>query len=124
MTPKLSSRVSKPLRPPRPPDRRVVNTIPLSVKRRAGDPVGLDRCGEGVDDDWAGDAAVGGDRERVAGVVVDPAQDLGVGAVSEAVVGEVGLPGFVGLVGLEADVGRAWRFRGSGVMSWWRRRIR
>ena len=53
----------------------------------------------------AGDAAVGGDRERVAGVVVEPGQDLGVGAVGEPPVGEVGLPAFVGLFGGEADVG-------------------
>lgn len=48
---------------------------------------------------------VGGDREGVAGVVVEPGEDFGVGAVGEAVVGDVCLPGFVGLVGLEADVG-------------------
>ena len=34
--------------------------------------------------------------ERVAGVVVEPGQDLDVGAVGEAVVGEVGLPALVG----------------------------
>ena len=39
-------------------------------------------------------------------MVVEPAEDFGVGAVSEAVVGEVGLPGLVGEVGFEADVGR------------------
>ena len=58
-----------------------------------------------VDDDGAGDAAVGGDRQGVAGVVVEPVEDLDVGAVGEPPVGEVGLPAFVGLFGGEADVG-------------------
>ena len=38
-------------------------------------------------------------------MVVEPGQDLDVGAVGEAVVGEVGLPGLVRLLGGEADVG-------------------
>ena len=62
---------------------------------------------ERVDDDGAGDPLVGGDRQGVAGVVVEPGEDLDVDAGGEAVVGEVGLPGLVGLVGFEADVGRA-----------------
>ena len=48
-------------------------------------------------------------------MVVEPGEDFGVGAVSEAVVGDVRLPGFVGLFGLESDVGGAgflFRFRG------------
>ena len=44
---------------------------------------------------------VGGDGQGVAGVVVEPGEDLDVDAVGEAVVGEVGLPGFVGLFGWE-----------------------
>ena len=32
-------------------------------------------------DDGAGDAAMGGDRECVAGVVVEPAEDLDLGAL-------------------------------------------
>ena len=60
---------------------------------------------EGGTHDRAGDAAVGGDRQRVAGVVVDPAQDFGVGVIGEPPVGEVGLPAFVGLFGGEPDVG-------------------
>jgi hypothetical protein len=48
---------------------------------------------------------VGGDRQRVAGAVVQSGQNLhigaAVGAVDEPVVGEVGLPGLVRLVGLE-----------------------
>jgi hypothetical protein len=47
-------------------------------------------------DDRAGDAAVGGDREGVAGVVVEPGEDLGVGAIREAPVGGVALPALVG----------------------------
>ncbi len=39
-------------------------------------------------------------------MVIDPRQDLDVDAIGEAVVGEVGLPGFVGLLGLETDVRR------------------
>ena len=74
--------------------------------------MGVAAGGEGVDDDWAGDASVGGDRQGVAGVVVEPGEDFGVGAVGEAVVGEVGLPGLVGLFSLEADVGRTGSFLG------------
>jgi hypothetical protein len=60
-------------------------------------------CGlpEGVEHDPAGDVAVGRDVQGVAGVVVEPGDGLGVAAVSEPVVGEVGLPGFVGLFGPE-----------------------
>lgn len=53
-----------------------------------------------------GDTGVGGEGEGVAGVVVEPGEDLGVLAAGEGVVGEVGLPRLVGLVGFEADVGR------------------
>ena len=66
---------------------------------------------------WCGDAAVGGDRERVAGVVIEPGQDFGVGLVDEPPVSEVGLPAFVGLFGGEADVGGLGRFAGVGVTS-------
>jgi hypothetical protein len=74
----------------------------------------LVRCNgfpEGPDDDGAGDPVVRGDREGVAGVVVEPGQDLAVRARSavgsgESVVGEVGLPALVGLLGGEPDVGR------------------
>jgi hypothetical protein len=72
-------------------------------------------CGNGflerVQDNRSGDAAVGGDRERVAGVVVEPGQDFGVGRVGEPPVGEVGLPAFVGLVGSQTDVGGLGTFR-------------
>jgi hypothetical protein len=48
---------------------------------------------EGAQDDGAGDVGVGGDAERVAGMVVEPGEDLAVGAVGESPVGEVRLPG-------------------------------
>lgn len=48
---------------------------------------------------------VGADVQSRPGVVVEPGDDLGVGSGAQAVVGEVGLPGLVGLFGLEADVG-------------------
>lgn len=65
---------------------------------------------ERVCDDLGGDASVGGDVEGVAGMIIDPGDDLDVGAgpavgVGEAVVREVGLPALVGLVGLEVCVG-------------------
>ena len=41
----------------------------------------------------------------MAGVVVEPAQDLDVDASGEPVMGEVGLPHLIGLLGLEAAVG-------------------
>jgi len=62
-----------------------------------------------------GDASVGGDGDGVAGVVVDPAEDFGVGAAGDAPVGEVGLPAFVGLFGGEADVGGLGAFLRLGV---------
>jgi hypothetical protein len=65
-----------------------------------------DRGTERVDHDRAGDATVGGDPQGVAGVVVQPGQDLDLDAGAEAVVGEVGLPALVGLVGLESDIRR------------------
>lgn len=47
---------------------------------------------------------MGGDRQGVAGVVIQPGEDLGVGAIREPPVGDVGLPALVGQVGFEADV--------------------
>lgn len=63
---------------------------------------GFPECAE---DEVGGDPGVCGDVERGAGVVVEPGDDLGVAAGGESVVGEVGLPGLVGLFGLESDVG-------------------
>jgi hypothetical protein len=61
-------------------------------------------CAERREHDRAGDPGVGGDREGVTRTVVQPGQDLAVGAVGQPVVGEVGLPGLVGLIGFEPDV--------------------
>ena len=49
---------------------------------------------------------MGGHRQRVAGVVIQPGQDLGVGAVGQPVMGEVRLPALVGQVRGEPEVGR------------------
>ena len=62
-------------------------------------------------DDGAGDWLVAGEGERVAGVVVEEAQNLCVGrgcavGSGEPIVGEIDLPHFVGLLGGETDVGR------------------
>jgi hypothetical protein len=43
-------------------------------------------------------------------VVVEPVEDLHIAAVSQAPVGEVRLPAFVGLFGGEAVIGAAWSF--------------
>lgn len=45
-------------------------------------------------------------------MVVEPGDDFDVGAIGEAPVGEVGLPGFIRQRGLESFVGRA------GAFSW------
>ncbi len=103
----------------------------------AGEPDGVDHavvgergCGvsvqvsglpEGGQHDRGGDPGSVRTVQGVAGVVVEPGDDLGVRAggavgVGEPVVGEVGLPGLVGLLGLEPDVGAtsvAWTGRGS-----------
>ena len=49
---------------------------------------------------------VGGEVEDVTGAVINPGQYLDVCPLGEPVVGEVGLPGFVGHGGFEPDVGR------------------
>ena len=46
----------------------------------------------------------GGAGQQQPGVVVEPVQDLHVGAVGQRPVGDVGLPAFVGLLGGEAEV--------------------
>jgi hypothetical protein len=77
---------------------------------RRGQPVlvrgGGERCYHGP----AGDAGVGGGVQQVPGVVIEPGDDLHVGAVREPEVGEVGLPGLVGLGGFEPDNRGAWPF--------------
>lgn len=64
-----------------------------------------DRVEEGVADGLRGDSRVGADVQGVAGVVIEPGDDLGICALGQRVVGEVGLSGLIGLLGLEADVG-------------------
>ena len=69
-----------------------------------GDAVGVVAGPELGQDDGSGDADVAGDAQRVAGGVVEPGQDFDVLAGGQPVVGEVGLPGFVGHGGFEAQV--------------------
>ena len=63
--------------------------MPLSVRVEAGGPCSAIAARNSSATMRAGDGLVGGDAQRVAGVVVEPGQDLGVGAVGEWVVGEV-----------------------------------
>ena len=53
--------------------------MPLSVRVEAGIPVLAGGFGEGVDHDPGGDHGVGGAAQDVAGVVIEPGDDLGVG---------------------------------------------
>jgi hypothetical protein len=62
-----------------------------------------DAGAEGGQDHGGGDLGVGGDVQGIAGVVVQPRDDLHVGAVGEGDVGEVGRPGLVRLLVLEPD---------------------
>jgi hypothetical protein len=70
-----------------------------------GQAVTVDRGQEGGDHGLAGDPSIGAAGEQVTGMVIKPVDDLHAGAVSELPVGEVRLPAFVGLVGLEAPIG-------------------
>jgi hypothetical protein len=74
--------------------------------------------------DRAGDPAVRSDPQRVPGVVIEPGQDLGIGPIREWVVGEVGLPALVGLLGGEPQVGRLRPLRRVGVTNPARARYR
>ena len=60
---------------------------------------------QGVEDDVAGDAAMHGDRECLAGVVIEPVEDLHIRLVGQPPVGEVRLPALIGLLGGKPDVG-------------------
>ena len=55
---------------------------------------------------------MGADVPRVVGVVVEPGQDLHVDPGGQPVMGEVRLPGLVGLLGLESQVPRLWSLGG------------
>jgi len=81
-------------------NRRVVKTMPLSVRGRGRNPVCITGFAKFGEHDGAGDAAVGGDREGRSGAwVVEPVEDLDMGVIGEPPVGEVGLPAFVRLLG-------------------------
>jgi hypothetical protein len=79
---------------------------PVISERRGGSPVSSNGVAEGVQHDGAGDSDVGGHAECVARVVIEPGQDLDVAAAGQPEVGEVGLPGLVGLLCLEPQVRR------------------
>ena len=82
---------------------------PVVGQRGGGDAVLTCGFAEGGGHDGGGDRPVGGDVQGVAGVVVEPGDDLDAfgepACVGEGVVGEVGLPGLVRHGRLEADVG-------------------
>ena len=87
LIPRRRSSASRWLRPPFPPAKRAVNTRPLNVRERRGrGPVAGAGGAEGGEHGRAGDPGVGGDRQGVPGVVVEPGQDLGVLAAGERVV--------------------------------------
>ena len=66
-------------------------------EHRGGEAVSCDDSAELGQHDGAGDGPVGGAAEQVAGVVVEPVQDLHVACPSrELPVGEVGLPDWLG----------------------------
>ena len=89
-------------------------------QRGCREAMGGSRFAEGREHDRSGNRLVRCHRQGVAGAVVEPGQDLDVGAfldasdaaavgdvagaVDEPVVGEVGLPALVGLGGLEPQV--------------------
>lgn len=67
-------------------------------------------CAEGSGDGSAGNTTLDAQMEQEAGMVVGTADDLGVRAIGEAPVGEVGLPRLVGALGCEAPAGTARTF--------------
>jgi hypothetical protein len=79
------------------------------VGERGGGPaVGVAGRAERGHDVVTADPPEDGAGEQVAGVVVEPGADLDLAPVSQAPVGEVGLPQLVGRRGLEAPPGAAW----------------
>jgi hypothetical protein len=107
-TPRRRSSVSRPLRPPLPPDSRVVKTIPLNVSQCRGRGAMPGHGGaEGGQHDRPGNPGVGGQVQHIPGMIIQPADDLRVAAISQSQVGEVRLPAFVRQVRLEPQVRRA-----------------
>ena len=89
LMPRRRSSASRWLRPPLPPDRRVVKTMPLNVGQGGcRSAVAGHGAAERRQHNRPGDPAVGSDRHRIAGVVIEPGQDLGVSAIGERVVSE------------------------------------
>ena len=84
-------------------------------ERGPGKAVVSTRLVKGVDNDRAGDTPVDGDGQGAAGAVVEPGDALGLGAVSEPPVGEVGLPHLIRQIGLEPDIGGPGPFFGVGL---------
>ena len=84
-------------------------------EHRRGNPVLNTGLVEGVNNDGAGYAPARGDGQCAAGMVIEPGDDLGCGAVSEPPVGEVGLPHLIGQIGLEPDIGGPGPFLGVGL---------
>ncbi|KQT02049.1 hypothetical protein ASG23_01380 [Cellulomonas sp. Leaf395] len=80
----------------------MAKTVPLSDSTAAGIALSLIAGPERGHDVVPAEPVVGGAGQYEPGVVVDEGQDVGVGAVGEPDVGEVGLPRLVGQVGLEA----------------------
>ena len=78
---------------------------PIVSEGGGGDPMQGHGFAECCGDDGAGDGAVCGHVQGIAGAVVEPADDLRVGAGAEPVMGEVGLPGLVRHRGFEPEVG-------------------
>lgn len=76
---------------------------PVVRQRGCWDAVLAGEREKGIDDIVPSDAREGAAVEEVAGVVVEPVQDLDVGAVAQVPVGEVGLPGLVRESGFETD---------------------
>lgn len=79
------------------------------------DAMGCGGFGEFGQDDRCGDAPVCGQGDGVAGVVVDPAEDLYVGTAGEAPVGEVGLPAFAWVVRRRTGCRTIWAASAVGV---------
>ena len=82
---------------------RVADTVVGQGEGRQA--VGGGGGGETGDDVRAGHAVIGGAIQQVLGVVVEPVEDLGISAISQSPMREIGLPALVGLIGGKANVG-------------------